>query len=237
VPLSSRRGTWLFGAAAITVAASCSLDTESTAARVDASSGAPGTAGAGGGLGGAGAVGGEAGSGGAGTSGQGGTAGQGLDAAAGAAGQAGATGGAGGQPPLDCTLFPGGKSFNVQGEVHCYWVGAGALPWAQARDACASDKGHLVTIHSQEENDFVRSLAEGDLWTGLRQVPGETSCDKSTFGWITGEPAGPDLWHSGEPNCVETYPFAARITDTGSWFDHSRSFPHGFVCEAGPKLE
>ncbi|KAK1880534.1 Lactose-binding lectin l-2 [Dissostichus eleginoides] len=57
----------------------------------------------------------------------------------------------------------------------CYKYIAADMDWADAEFHCVSEGANLVSIHSQGEENFVKSLiknfdpAEGYTWIGLRQ--------------------------------------------------------------------
>ena len=78
----------------------------------------------------------------------------------------------------------------------------GGITWQDARDAAAASvfngvNGHLVTITSAAENDFVAGLSSFDLrpWIGLTDEASE-----GNFVWITGEPFVFQNWDAGEPS-------------------------------------
>jgi len=102
--------------------------------------------------------------------------------------------------------------------------------WNGAKRDCESRGGYLVTIHSQEENDFVRNLVESagfsSAWIGFT--------DELTEGgwiWVTGEAVTYTNWEEGEPNgfLIENH---GEITSGGTWNDlegEAYSFP--YICE------
>ena len=49
---------------------------------------------------------------------------------------------------------------------YCYLMVANAKTWEDANNHCIYNGGHLASIHSNEENEFVR----GDVWIGLIKV-------------------------------------------------------------------
>jgi len=115
--------------------------------------------------------------------------------------------------------------------------------WHQARDYCAARGGHLVTIGSTSENEFVYRLSGGLAWLGATD-----EAEEGTWVWVTGEPWDFTNWDEGEPNnCASTpdgspgcFPehyltFSApeTSTPTTTWND----VPDGeapFVCEWEP---
>ncbi|XP_022602665.1 lactose-binding lectin l-2-like [Seriola dumerili] len=83
----------------------------------------------------------------------------------------------------------------------CYKYVATHLTWADAELHCVSEGANLVSIHSLEEEDFVKSLimnfdhAEGYTWLGLS--------DKQKEGgwmWSDGCAVKFGFWNPGEPN-------------------------------------
>src|SRR6185503_20144965 len=114
--------------------------------------------------------------------------GQAGGAAAGAAGTGGiasggetGTGGAGTGGHLgtggrmgNCNRFPDAAAFVPAGDdrAHCYWYRAETRTWPAARLQCQNETGgDLVTIRSEEENEFVRKLARytnspPEVWIG-----------------------------------------------------------------------
>ena len=72
------------------------------------------------------------------------------------------------------------------------------MNWHEAAEISEDNNGHLVTITSQEENDFVSALANYEnAWIGLSDEESENN-----FEWITGEPYLFNNWASGEPNGI-----------------------------------
>ncbi|XP_030893772.1 low affinity immunoglobulin epsilon Fc receptor isoform X2 [Leptonychotes weddellii] len=56
----------------------------------------------------------------------------------------------------------------------CYYFGEGPKKWIQARFACSKLQGRLVSIHSQEEQDFLaRHANRKGTWIGLRDLDRE----------------------------------------------------------------
>lgn len=121
----------------------------------------------------------------------------------------------------------------------CYkWVQA-AVPFDTADSACKSWGGHLVTIGSKGENQFVLGLISGFSWIGLNDRAKE-----GTYVWANGEAVAvnlKDFWASGQPDnafdledCVEMNKAGA---EAGKWSDINCTSnplswaPVGYVCE------
>ena len=89
---------------------------------------------------------------------------------------------------------------------------AAAEQWAQGVG------GHLVSITSQTENDFVFARFGGsDRWIG--------ASDETTEGvwtWPTGEAFSYTNWYSGHPSTNSAYDFAFLRTD-GTWYSYPDS--------------
>lgn len=139
----------------------------------------------------------------------------------------------------------------VEFNGHYYKMYDSSMTWQEAKAECESLGGHLVTITSQEEQEFVQTLIENgtknQYWLGL--VIDE--------GWVTGEEVSYTNWDSIEPNHhsrsdgqIEEYVHILRISNpnvSGSqayaWNDmyNDNTFPSeednfsldtvGFICE------
>ncbi len=88
---------------------------------------------------------------------------------------------------------------------HYYEMVSANLNWDDAKAAAQArtylgTSGHLVTITSQAEEDFINSNFGGTFfWVGGVQAPGSVE-PAGGFGWVTGEPFVYTDWNSGEPN-------------------------------------
>jgi len=78
---------------------------------------------------------------------------------------------------------------------HSYQRFDTAVDWPTAKNACASLGGHLATITSQAENDWIQSSFGTEVWLG-----GTDEAQEGTWKWITGEEWSYSNWYSGEPN-------------------------------------
>ena len=108
-----------------------------------------------------------------------------------------------------CGVFGAGdgkayKGFLESNQHYYEYVRAEGIGWGQAIEGARAHKlegiqGHLVAIGSQEENDFVTRIIEGNSWLALSQDP-----VNGTWRWRSGPEDGQPLaynnWGWGEPN-------------------------------------
>ena len=154
--------------------------------------------------------------------------------------------------PDPAGVFAGSKRVSADAIVyqgHSYKRYESGLTWTAAKKKCERLGGHLVTITSQGEQDFVYSLIrEGNknaYWLGGRTGSG-------TGKWITGEAFTYSNWAYGQPDAyrnAESYmqiynaynPHASN--EIGEWNDITinnvipgeedffRTKYSGFICE------
>lgn len=122
---------------------------------------------------------------------------------------------------------------------HYYQVFDEALSWSEAKKLCEDMGGHLVTITSKEENDFILStLADmyqpefRRFWIGLYKPDTE-------WQWVTGEPYVDEntFWRGGEPSGgLEKY--AVTYSSGEGWNDlidevypDKETRNSGYICE------
>ncbi|XP_068558645.1 lactose-binding lectin l-2-like [Cebidichthys violaceus] len=127
----------------------------------------------------------------------------------------------------NCPMF--WYSFNNR----CYKYVATRMAWADAELHCVSQRANLVSIHSQEEQNFVKTLiknfdpAEGYTWFGLSDIHKD-----GTWMWSDGSAVKFVYWShlnpdnaSGREHCVHTnYPKELK------WNDIPCSYTFPFVC-------
>lgn len=106
--------------------------------------------------------------------------------------------------PPEATIWP------VNGHAYAIYVVANGLPWTEARMRAQQAGGHLVTIGTFDENDFVMTLvsARPDAfanpigpWLGGYQ-PSPVAADEPAGGWawIDGTPFTYTAWAVGQPD-------------------------------------
>jgi hypothetical protein len=116
---------------------------------------------------------------------------------------------------------------------HTYQLIQTLKTWTEARSHCESLNGYLVTITSEEEQNFLfdQMLRHSgqDIWAG--------ATDKDVEGdwrWVTGEPFEYQNWRKGEPNNekgIEDY-LELRLVFGFKWNDvPNAAKKNWFVCE------
>ncbi|MBR5294130.1 MAG: hypothetical protein IKU31_05080, partial [Oscillospiraceae bacterium] len=104
---------------------------------------------------------------------------------------------------------------------HTYQIYNCAPTWDEAKAHCEALGGHLATITSQEENDYLYHFI------GSRNVTnaffGYTDeAEEGTWVWVNGETSDYTNWHSGEPsnsNKKEHYAMFYKDFKDGTWND------------------
>lgn len=124
-------------------------------------------------------------------------------------------------------------------EDHDYFHSIYTYTWGSAKDLCEENGGHLVTIQSEEENDFVNTM-NADLkesaWIGLRA---DTSMSYLIFNteWITGEELDFVNWWEPEegdkfPQEIQNYyPYYFAMINRWGYWENWENSPARFILE------
>lgn len=105
--------------------------------------------------------------------------------------------------------------------------------WSDAEVAAVHLGGHLATIRSPEENEWLHSRfgtfngVSRHLWVGLHDTDGD-----GVYRWISGDPARFANWATGRTHSGDAGPFVFLTGDHGQWdFAAELSIPsaHGVV--------
>ncbi|MCC8068516.1 MAG: C-type lectin domain-containing protein [Ruminococcus sp.] len=128
---------------------------------------------------------------------------------------------------------------------HSYKLFDTSMDWSSAQQYCESLGGHLVTINSADEQQFVSTIAskssKKNVWLGA------TKGENGKFSWVTGEDAQFSNWSAGEPsnyddteNAVMMYTYSNSLVNLGEWNDIASTGGTvdgfklddiGFICE------
>nr|XP_031545720.1 low affinity immunoglobulin epsilon Fc receptor isoform X1 [Vicugna pacos] len=135
--------------------------------------------------------------------------------------------------PLSLSSTPGSTCNTcpekwVSFQRKCYYFGEGAKKWIQARFACSDLHGRLVSIHSQEEQDFLTKHAnKRGSWIGLRDLDIE-----GEFIWMDKKPLNYSNWQPGEPNDAGQGENCVMMQASGKWNDaFCNNRLDGWVCD------
>lgn len=107
---------------------------------------------------------------------------------------------------------------------HSYYRSTGSMTWTDARQACQNMGGHLVTITSSSENNFIYNLWPSG-WIGLTDEVSE-----GQWKWVTGEPYSYSSWNGGEPNNSGNEDYV-QFVGGGKWNDLPNYFYLPYVLE------
>ncbi|XP_041823014.1 lactose-binding lectin l-2-like [Melanotaenia boesemani] len=120
--------------------------------------------------------------------------------------------------------------YNFNGR--CYKYAASRMTWADAELNCVSEGANLVSIHSQEEHDFVQSLiknfdhAQSPTWIGLSDVHKE-----GTWMWSDGTKVDFTIWYEGQPDNYDGIQHCVHVKFFGQrWNDIPCSYTYTSVC-------
>ncbi|XP_071507011.1 macrophage mannose receptor 1-like [Diadema antillarum] len=117
--------------------------------------------------------------------------------------------------------------------MNCYLFSediAERVSWPTAEYTCKQAGGNLASIHTKQENEWIRSHIKqeiSDVWIGFEATP------SSSFAWTDNTPVDYTNWNPGEPNsnflgdedCAEMY------LETGRWNDLDCLSIQGYVCK------
>ena len=107
---------------------------------------------------------------------------------------------------------------------HSYYRSTGTAVWTTARTNCSNMGGHLVTITSSGEQNFIYGLWPSG-WIGLTDEVTE-----GTWRWVTGETYSYKNWNSGEPNNSGNEDYVQFVSN-GRWNDLNNNNNLAYVLE------
>ncbi|XP_071789139.1 uncharacterized protein [Asterias amurensis] len=119
---------------------------------------------------------------------------------------------------------------------YCYYFSQamdGVLGWAEAEEFCHKNNAHLVSVHSNDEQSFLKKYASffaSGYWIGLRSNlthPGEYQwADETNLDFVNWQKGQPDSVNGAEL-CVEMKMFP----NTGEWRDNNCGDWAKFICQ------
>ncbi len=118
---------------------------------------------------------------------------------------------------------------------HKYELYNTSIAWKEAFQFCQQQGGHLVTVNSKEEQEFINSILSSSthnrIWAG-----GLDTYTEGKWQWITGETFSYKNWGSGEPNNSGDEDYLMLSRGDGKWNDVADVFNntdnnYSFICE------
>lgn len=116
------------------------------------------------------------------------------------------------------------------------------MTWHEAKEYCESLGGHLATITSQAEQDFINELI-GPLSKDIYWLGGTDESQEGQWEWVTSEQFTYSNWNEGQPDNYDGHEHYLHVYgslqgSTGRWNDlHNNGtgffliYTSGFICE------
>ena len=111
---------------------------------------------------------------------------------------------------------------------HIYSLYEQVVSWKTAKEFCEKMGGHLVTVTSKDESDFINQLSKNGkvkrYWLGATDEYGKWNC-------VTGETFNFVNWCVGEPNNAGNVEHYMDLYDNSNWNDSENNSSYGFILE------
>ncbi|MFH4975106.1 hypothetical protein AB6A40_001815 [Gnathostoma spinigerum] len=121
----------------------------------------------------------------------------------------------------------GDWSFNPHSR-RCYRLIDTDTKWPAGELACAFRGSHHISVHSPEENQFIREISKGlgAIWLGAAEFGNATE-----YVWTDGTPFDFQTWQYGvRPPYHRGKKCVKMNTRTGEWFQSCCKVPSPFIC-------
>ncbi len=111
------------------------------------------------------------------------------------------------------------------GNGHSYYL-LSPSTWTDGEAAAVTMGGHLATVRSADENEFIRTQVLGfdgqdrRGWIGFNDV-----ASAGTYVWSSGEPVVYTNWNAGEPNNIGVEHYTEFFGSNGEWNNNTNAPP------------
>ncbi|XP_053408178.1 uncharacterized protein LOC123560994 isoform X2 [Mercenaria mercenaria] len=133
---------------------------------------------------------------------------------------------------------PSGFNYTFGNKCYLFSVDGDTTFWGDAKDRCEILGGHIISIHSEQEKDFIALNVYGishGMWLGMQDLN-----DDRRFDWSDNSPLDYSNWAPNEPSsnvhdtfekesCVEMW---ADENNLGFWNDVKCYASKGYICSA-----